>query len=108
MTITIPEKRMSKTSTPPPLQLSFSVAAEVLLRDAVAKEAAAIAGSRLYSGTEAIREFGLTRSSLKYIAETLLPERTKPLYAATAITSFIEQRTSIRPKSKATTTTNTP
>jgi len=63
------------------------------IKVALAAKAAEIAGAHLYTGTAAIKTFGITRASLGKVAPTLLPGRSKPLYSAAAITSFLSSRT---------------
>lgn len=75
------------------MTITLTEQAAVHLQAALEKQAKEIAGAKLYTGTDAIQTFGLTRKALGQISPTMLPGRTKPLYSATAIVSYIKSRT---------------
>lgn len=75
------------------MTLTLTEEAAAAFQAALDKQARVIAEAKLYTGTEAIKTFGLTRKALAQVPTTYLPGRTKPLYSAVSITSYITHRT---------------
>jgi hypothetical protein len=75
------------------MTITLTEQAAVHLQAALETQAKDIAGAKLYTGTDAIKTFGLTRKSLTQLPVTMLPGRTKPLYSASSIVSYIKSRT---------------
>lgn len=71
--------------------------AEAHFKASLEKEARELAHARLYNGSEAVKAFGITRSSLPHIPATYLPGRSKPMYAARAILNFLKNREQTKP-----------
>jgi len=74
------------------MSITLPPEAQAVFEQALTDQAAALVSARLYTGTESIEFFKLTRASLKYITPTMLPGRTKPLYSAGNITAYLKSR----------------
>ena len=66
------------------------------LREAIRQEAAEIAGYDHRNGSEAMREFSLTRRDLRKIPKTDLPGRSKPVYLIKHIKAYKDQHTTLK------------
>jgi len=74
------------------ITLTLTDQAASLLKDALETQAKAIAGAKLYTAKEAMKDFNLPRSAISYITPTILPGKANHLFAAEDIISFIKSR----------------
>lgn len=68
---------------------------ELLFNRALEKAADKIAGNTQYSGSEAIRQFKISRKDLDYIKATYLPPRSKPVYLAKHVMAYQDRNTKL-------------
>ena len=72
------------------ITLTLTDQAASLLTVALEAQAKAIAGAKLYTAKEAMKDFNLPRSAFAYITPTILPGKANHLFAAEDIISFIQ------------------
>lgn len=70
--------------------------ADALIREAIERKAQEIVDYRHYNGSEAMEQFGLSRSDLRKLPQTFLTGRTKPVYLLKHIKSYKDKRTKLK------------